>query len=69
MTDLQTIVENTPRILGLSAVVGAVCYSAHCAVKSMVTRKPFVQVLKQGGPALGYGIGCALGQYAYLFVK
>jgi hypothetical protein len=69
MIDLQMIVENAPRVLASSAIAGAVFYSIHCAVESKITKQPFVDVLKKGGPALGYGIGCVLGQYGYLFLK
>lgn len=69
--DLQTIIENTPRIIGQTAVCAAIVYPIYSGISKVVHKeKKFTDILKEPstkGMVAGISIGYMLLEYAKLF--
>lgn len=71
--DLQTIVENTPRILGVAVAVTAIAYPVYSALQyitgEMNSFKEALNDTSTVNMAAGISVGTLLCQYGALFFK
>ena len=70
--DLQTIVENTPRILGEAAAFTVIVYPIYSGLKAMTSKESFTEVAKKAETfymTAGMGVGKLLYEYGSLFFQ